>query len=164
VIRFVFLVLLAIGAAWSGPARAVSSPAEMLPDRAQELRAEAIGHQLRCLVCQNESIEDSDADLARDLRHIIRTRVAAGDSDKQVMDWMVARYGDFVRLKPPFDAQTLVLWFAPAIALVIGFAAILLSRRSRPQPAAPLSGEERRRLAELTEPPDAPASGAGTAR
>ncbi len=136
----------------SVPALAVSNPAELLPDRAAELRAEAIGHRLRCLVCQNESVEDSDADLARDLRHIIRTRVAAGDSDQQVMDWMVARYGDFVRLKPPFDAQTLVLWFAPLLALLVGAGAVFLSRRRRPAPAAPLSGDERRRLAELTKP------------
>jgi cytochrome c-type biogenesis protein CcmH len=148
VIRLAALLLvLAIG-----PALAVSSPAEMLPDRPQELRAEAIGHQLRCLVCQNESVEDSDADLARDLRHIIRTRVVAGDTDQQVVDWMVARYGDFVRLKPPFDSQTLVLWFAPLLALCVGAGAVLLSRRRRPVPAAPLSSDERRRLAELTEP------------
>ncbi|MBS0562032.1 MAG: cytochrome c-type biogenesis protein CcmH [Proteobacteria bacterium] len=133
-------------------ARAVSSPAEMLPDRKQELRAEAIGHQLRCLVCQNESVEESDADLARDLRRIIRTRVQAGDTDQQVIDWMVARYGDFVRLKPPFDAQTLVLWFAPALALGAGAVAVLFARRRRPAPPAPLSAEERRRLARLIEP------------
>jgi len=143
------LLLLALAA---GPALAVSNPAEMLPDRQKEQRAEAIGHQLRCLVCQNESVEDSDADLARDLRHIIRTRVAAGESDQQVIDWMVARYGDFVRLKPPFDAQTLVLWLAPLLALGVGAGVVLLSRRNRPPPPAPLSGEERRRLAELTKP------------
>ncbi len=134
----------------AGPAWAVSNPAEMLPNRQQEVRAEAIGHQLRCLVCQNESVEDSDADLARDLRHIIRTRVQAGDSDQQVIDWMVARYGNFVRLKPPFDAQTLVLWFAPLLALGVGVGAVLISRRRAAAPPAPLSGDERRRLAELT--------------
>jgi len=147
VIRVLAMLLLL-----AGPAFAVSNPAEMLPDRAQEQRAEAIGHQLRCLVCQNESVEDSDADLARDLRRIIRTRVQAGDSDQQVIDWMVARYGDFVRLKPPFDAQTLVLWFAPALALLVGLGAVLVSRRRRPAPPAPLSSDERRRLAELTKP------------
>ncbi len=134
------------------PAFAVSNPAEMLPDHAQEQRAETIGHQLRCLVCQNESVEDSDADLARDLRHIIRTRVQAGDSDQQVIDWMVARYGDFVRLKPPFDAQTIVLWLAPGLALLVGVGAVLISRRRQPTPPAPLSRDERRRLAELTKP------------
>jgi cytochrome c-type biogenesis protein CcmH len=135
-----------------GPAFAVSNPAEMLPDHQQESRAEALGHQLRCLVCQNESVEDSDADLARDLRRIIRTRIVAGDSDQQVIDWMVARYGDFVRLKPPFDAQTLVLWLAPLLALSVGAGIVLVSRRRRLEPAAPLSGDERRRLAELTKP------------
>ncbi len=136
----------------AGPAFAVSNPAEMLPDHAQEQRAEAIGHELRCLVCQNESVEDSDADLARDLRHIIRTRVQSGDSDQQVIDWMVARYGDFVRLKPPFDGQTLVLWLAPGLALLVGIGAVLFSRRRQPAPPAPLSRDERRRLAELTKP------------
>ena len=124
----------------------------MLQDRPQELRAEAIGHELRCLVCQNESVEDSDADLARDLRRIIRTRVVAGDSDQQVVDWMVARYGDFVRLKPPFDAQTVVLWLAPLLALCVGAGAVLLSRRRRPEPAAPLTRDESRRLAKLIKP------------
>jgi cytochrome c-type biogenesis protein CcmH len=124
----------------------------MLPDHAQELRAEAIGHQLRCLVCQNESIEDSDADLARDLRRIIRTRVAAGDSNHAVMDWMVARYGNFVRLRPPFDFSTLLLWGAPVIALLIGAAAVVLGRRRAVAPPPPLSAEERARLGELLKP------------
>ena len=128
---------------------AVSDPAELLPDRAQELRAEAIGDQLRCLVCQNESIEQSDADLARDLRHIIRQRVVAGDSDQQVIDWMVARYGNFVRLRPPFDAMTLVLWGAPGIALLAGVAAAVIAWRRRPAEPAPLSDDERERLANL---------------
>jgi cytochrome c-type biogenesis protein CcmH len=148
VIRLAMLALLLL----AGPAFAVSNPAEMLPDHAQEQRAETIGHQLRCLVCQNESVEDSDADLARDLRHIIRTRVQAGDADQQVIDWMVARYGDFVRLKPPFDGQTLVLWFAPLLALGVGAGVVLWSRRRAVAPPAPLSGDERRRLAELTKP------------
>ncbi|MBV8094368.1 MAG: cytochrome c-type biogenesis protein CcmH [Acetobacteraceae bacterium] len=133
----------------AGPAYAVSDPAELLPDRHAELRAEAIGHQLRCLVCQNESIEESEADLARDLRRIIRQRVQAGDTDQQVIDWMVARYGDFVRLRPPFNALTLVLWGSPIIALGVGLTAVVLSRRRRPTPAAPLSPAEQARLSEL---------------
>jgi cytochrome c-type biogenesis protein CcmH len=131
------------------PAFAVSDPAELLPDRAQEQRAEALGHQLRCLVCQNESVEESNADLARDLRRIIRERVAAGDSDQQVTDWMVARYGNFVRLRPPFNATTLMLWGAPALALLTGVAAAAIARRRRPDPPAPLSDAERQRLADL---------------
>ncbi len=133
----------------AAPALAVSDPAELLPDRAQEQRAEALGHQLRCLVCQNESVEESNADLARDLRRIIRARIVAGDSDQQVTDWMVARYGDFVRLRPPFNAVTLALWGAPGIALLTGIIAALIARRRRPVPPAPLSDAERQRLADL---------------
>jgi cytochrome c-type biogenesis protein CcmH len=143
-----FAIALA-GALLAVPAYAVSDPAELLPDRTQELRAEAIGHQLRCLVCQNESVEESNADLARDLRRIIRQRVMAGDSDRQVIDWMVARYGDFVRLRPPFNAMTLMLWGAPLIALLAGIGAALLARRRRPAAPAPLSDAERQRLADL---------------
>jgi cytochrome c-type biogenesis protein CcmH len=133
----------------AAPALAVSDPAELLSDRAQEQRAEALGHQLRCLVCQNESVEESNADLARDLRRIIRERIVAGDSDQQVTDWMVARYGDFVRLRPPFNAVTLALWGAPGIALLAGVTAALIARRRRPVPPTPLSEAERQRLADL---------------
>lgn len=133
-------------------ALAVSSPAEMLPDRAQEQRAEDIGHQLRCLVCQNESVEESNADLARDLRTIVRQRVVAGDTDTEVVTWMVARYGDFVRLRPPFKLATVALWLSPVAAIGIGFAAVAAGLRRRPAPAAPLTDAERRRLAELTRP------------
>jgi cytochrome c-type biogenesis protein CcmH len=131
------------------PAFAVSDPAELMADRTEEQRAEAIGHQLRCLVCQNESVEESNADLARDLRRIIRERVAAGDSNRQVIDWMVARYGDFVRLRPPLNATTLVLWAAPLLALLAGASAALLARRRRPAEPPPLSEAERQRLTDL---------------
>jgi cytochrome c-type biogenesis protein CcmH len=133
-------------------ALAVSDPREMLPNRPEELRAEEVGHQLRCLVCQNESVEDSDADLARDLRSIVRIRIKAGDSDQQVIDWMVARYGDFVRLRPPFTPVTLLLWLTPVLALSIGAGAVLLSRRRRPAQFAPLTSEDRGRLSRLFEP------------
>jgi cytochrome c-type biogenesis protein CcmH len=133
----------------AGPAFAVSDPAELLPDRQQEQRAETLGHQLRCLVCQNESVEESNADLARDLRRIIRQRIVSGDSDQQVTDWMVARYGDFVRLRPPFNAMTFVLWGAPGLAVLAGIAAVLVARRRRPAPPEPLNEAERRRLADL---------------
>ena len=132
------------------PAFAVSNPAEMLPDPAQEARAEAIGRQLRCMVCQNESVEESEADLARDFRRIIRDHVRAGETDKQIMDWMVARYGDFIRLRPPFSALTLLLWGAPALAAGIGAGAVILGRRRRPEPPEPLSDAERQRLAKLS--------------
>jgi cytochrome c-type biogenesis protein CcmH len=123
----------------------------MLPNRAQEERAEAVGRLLRCLVCQNESIEDSNADLAKDLRHLVRQRIAAGDTDQQATAWVVARYGDFVRLKPPVNAVTALLWGSPVLALGVGGAAVLLARRRRAGPPPPLSEAERVRLAELTQ-------------
>lgn len=144
-LRLAILLLL-----FGAPAWAVSNPAEMLPDPAAEARAEKIGRQLRCMVCQNESVEESEADLAHDFRHIIRERVKAGESDQQIMDWMVARYGDFIRLRPPFSALTLLLWGAPLLALGIGAGAAILGRR-RPEPPAPLSEAERQRLLKLNE-------------
>ncbi len=143
-IRLAFLFMLMAAPAW-----AISDPAEALPDPASEARAVAIGKQLRCLVCQNESIEDSGADLAHDLRKIVRTRVAAGETDDQVTGWLVERYGDFVRLSPPFNAATFVLWGSPFLALLIGGGAIALSRRARVTPAVPLDETERRRLENL---------------
>ena len=136
----------------SGPAWAVADPSEMLPDPAKEARAEAIGRQLRCLVCQNESIEDSNADLARDLRRMVRTRLAAGDTDEAATAAIVSRYGDFVRLRPPVNAVTALLWASPVVALGAGLGFALWFRR-RPAPAAaPLSDAERARLADLTGP------------
>ncbi len=143
------LRIVLFGLLLTAPAYAVSDPAELLPDPAQEQRAEVIGNQLRCLVCQNESIEQSDADLARDLRRIIRQRIVAGDSDTQIMDWMVNRYGNFVRLRPLFGGVTFVLWAAPALALLAGTAAVMLARRRRAMVPAPLNEAEQRRLADL---------------
>ena len=148
-IRTLLLLLLLVGPVCA-PAWAVNNPTEMLANPAAEKRAEAIGQQLRCLVCQNESIEDSDADLARDLRHIVRQRVVDGDTDAQIMAWVVARYGDFVRLRPPFEPLTWLLWLSPVIALAVGAAAVLLSRRrSRAAPPVPLSGAEQDTLKTL---------------
>jgi len=144
---FVLLALL-----WSGAAFAISDPAEMLPDPAQEARAEHVGRQLRCLVCQNESIEDSNADLARDLRRIVRTRIAAGDADAQAMDWVVSRYGDFVRLRPPVNAATALLWASPVLAVLAGLGFALLARRRAPAVPRPLTEAERARLADLSPP------------
>ncbi len=138
------------GALLAGPALAISDPAEMLHDPAQEQRAEAVGRQLRCLVCQNESIEDSGADLARDLRAIVRQRVSAGDNNQQIIAWMVARYGDFVRLRPPFNAVTALLWLSPVLTVGIGLALALANRARRPIGPAPLTEAERARLADLT--------------
>jgi len=142
-LAIVFLLL-------AGPAYAVSDPAEMLPDPAMEARAEQIGHQLRCLVCQNESIEDSNADLAKDLRGKVRARIAAGDSDDAATSWVVARYGDFVRLRPPFTAATAILWGSPVLAVLAGLGFALAARRRAPAPLAPLTEAERQRLDSLT--------------
>lgn len=131
------------------PARALDSPSEMLANPAQEKRAEAIGMQLRCVVCQNESVEQSDAALARQFRGIIRRRVAAGWSDKRIIGWMVQRYGTFILLRPPFDPMTWLLWGAPAIALGAGAAAVLLARRRHVAAPDPLSPAEQRKLADL---------------
>lgn len=142
---FLVLALLTIG----GAALAVSDPREMLPDPAQEARAETIGQQLRCLVCQNESIEDSNADLAGDLRRIVRERVRAGDSDAAVMAWMEARYGSFVRLNPRLTLGTLLLWGAPIITLLIGALAVFRNRRTGTVEATPLTAAETAALGDL---------------
>lgn len=145
--RAALLVLLL---ALAMPAFAVE-PDEMLADPALETRAREIGRDLRCLVCQNESIEDSDADLARDLRLLVRERLLAGDSDEQVIDYIAARYGDFVRLDPPVKPATWLLWFGPALLLMgAGFGTMrYLRQRDRLAAPAPLSDEERDRVAQL---------------
>ncbi|HYF09657.1 MAG TPA: cytochrome c-type biogenesis protein [Acetobacteraceae bacterium] len=129
---------------------AVGDPRERLPDPALEAQAQSIGRELRCLVCQNQSIEDSDAELARDLRRIVRERIAAGEDRAQVMRFVHDRYGDFVLLRPPMSGSALVLWAMPLIALGGGLIAILaLRRRAAAADAAPLSEAERSRLAEM---------------
>lgn len=145
--RVLFLLL-----AMSGPALgAVGDPAMQLPDAAQEERAREIGRELRCLVCQNQSIEDSDADLARDLRRIVREQVSAGASDAQVKGFVHERYGDFVLLRPRFTAATALLWATPAVALLAGLLLIRAARRRPAVPASPaaLTEAERARLARL---------------
>jgi len=128
-------------------------PSERLADPALEARARAIGSELRCLVCQNQSIDDSNADLAHDLRVLIRERISAGDTDAQVLQFMVRRYGDFILLKPPVKPITYVLWFGPFAVLALGaLGAGRYLRRSRRTPEvapAPLSADERRRLDQL---------------
>jgi cytochrome c-type biogenesis protein CcmH len=129
-------------------------PGEMLKDPALEARARAISQEIRCLVCQNQSIDDSNADLAHDLRVIVRERLTAGDSDQQVKDYLTARYGDFVLLDPPVKTKTLILWTGPAVLLLLGAAIIAVAaRRRRVSPAPPLSEDERRRLAQLLDQP-----------
>ena len=126
-----------------------ADPSEMLPDPGQEARAQAIGRGLRCLVCQSESIEESNADLARDLRVIVRERVKAGDSDQAIRDYVVARYGDYVLLNPPFKISTVILWLGPFALLVLAvlLATSVFKRRSEPgDETRALTPEERRRL------------------
>ena len=125
-------------------------PGEMLADPALEARARDISRELRCLVCQNQSIDDSNADLARDLRRVVRERLQAGDSDPAVIGYVTARYGDFVLLTPPFKPQTWALWLGPPAVLIAGFIAWLMFVRRRGAMAeTPLSDEERRRVASL---------------
>jgi cytochrome c-type biogenesis protein CcmH len=132
---------------------AVGDPADRLRDPAAEARAQALGRELRCMVCQNQSIEDSDAELARDLRRIVREQITAGRSDDQVMRFVHERYGDFVLLRPPVNATTALLWATPALAIGGGMLLILAMRRRRAalaatEPAA-LSPAEQARLARL---------------
>jgi cytochrome c-type biogenesis protein CcmH len=149
VLAAAFSVLLA------GPALAVQ-PSEVLKDPALEKRARQLSSGLRCLVCQNESIDDSNAPLARDLRLLVRERLQAGESDQQVLDFLVARYGQYVLLKPPFQAQTLLLYTTPFLVLLL--AGFVLLRRGKTQSvegpaiipsAAALTDEERARLSRL---------------
>jgi cytochrome c-type biogenesis protein CcmH len=128
-------------------------PSEMLKDPVLEARARAVSQEIRCVVCQNQTIDDSNADLAHDLRVIVRERLMAGDTDEQVKDFLTARYGNFVLLKPPFLAKTFILWIGPAMVFLIGGAviALVLGRRRSVQPA-PLSADESRRLAQLIDP------------
>ncbi|HWE18292.1 MAG TPA: cytochrome c-type biogenesis protein [Hyphomicrobiaceae bacterium] len=133
------------------PVHAVE-PGEMLKDPALEARARQLSQELRCVVCQNQSIDDSNAPLAHDLRVIVRERLAAGETDAQVLAFVEARYGEFVLLRPRFKPQTLVLWSTPLL-LLAGVAAYLVRARRRQVPSraevAPLSAEERRRLDRL---------------
>jgi cytochrome c-type biogenesis protein CcmH len=137
------------------PAFAVQ-PDEILKDPALESRARALSQELRCMVCQNQSIDDSDAPLAKDLRVLVRERLTAGDSDRQVIDFLVARYGEFVLLRPRLNAHTVLLWVAPFAALLagaIGLIMFLRRRRVDEAPGATLSADEQQRVAELLERP-----------
>ncbi|MFP6728618.1 MAG: cytochrome c-type biogenesis protein [Alphaproteobacteria bacterium] len=146
---FLFALFLALT---SGPALAIVA-GESLDDPVLEARARDIGKGLRCLVCQNQSIDDSNAALAKDLRRLVRERLEAGDSDQAVEDYIVARYGDYVLLKPPFKPITYALWLGPGLMLLIaGWGVVVfLRRQSRRSPVAeaPLDDDERRRLDSL---------------
>ncbi len=147
--RLIRLALLLLLALVSAPAFAVQ-PDEVMKDPALEARARALSAELRCLVCQNESIDNSEAPLARDIRLLIRQRIRQGESNDTVRAYLVSRYGDFILLKPPFQADTLLLWLSPAIVLSLGVAAALYARRRAPRATPALSPEEEARLAALT--------------
>jgi cytochrome c-type biogenesis protein CcmH len=154
-LAFIVIALSLFGA----PPHAVQ-PDEILHDPALESRARALSQELRCMVCQNQSIDDSDAPLAKDLRVLVRERLTAGDSDGQVIDFLVARYGEFVLLKPRLSAHTALLWLAPfCIVLLGGWGLISLWRRRRTESVretaqAPLSAAEQARVSELLDRPE----------
>jgi cytochrome c-type biogenesis protein CcmH len=129
-------------------------PGEMLKDPKLEARARELSRELRCMVCQNQSIDESEAPLARDLRLLVRERLTEGDTDQQVLDFLVARYGEFVLLKPPLESRTIILWALPPVALLAGaiglFFAVRRRRTSQLEPAT-LSTEELRRLSTLVD-------------
>jgi cytochrome c-type biogenesis protein CcmH len=145
-IRFALLVVIALA---SASALAVQ-PDEVMKDPALESRARALSAELRCLVCQNQSIDDSDAPLARDIRLLIRERIGKGESNDAVRDYLVSRYGDFILLKPPLKPETLLLWLSPVLVLGLGVVGVLLARRRAPSATPRLSAEEEARLAALT--------------
>ncbi len=149
----VLAALLALFLALAGAAALAVEPSEMLADPALETRARAISREIRCLVCQNQSIDDSAADLARDLRLLVRERLLAGDSDRAVRDFLVARYGDFVLLDPPVGPRTWGLWFGPSAILAIAALGVTLyfRRRRAAPPPAPLTPEEAARVGRLLE-------------
>lgn len=130
---------------FAGPAQAVK-PDEVLQDPALEARARVLSEGLRCMVCQNQSIDESDADLARDLRVLVRQRLVAGDSDQQVMDYIVSRYGEFVLLKPRFSLRNALLWGTPVLLLLAGGLFIMIGARSRRPASTALSAEEQAAL------------------
>ncbi len=151
------MVMAMAACACISPAQAIE-PGERLDDPKLESRARKLSAELRCLVCQNQSIDDSNAELAKDLRVLVRERIQAGDSDREVIDYVVSRYGEFVLLRPPFNVRTLLLWLAPLLVLVGAVAyAIMAMRRAQSQSAAAtpgrtadaLSAQERERLEKL---------------
>ena len=154
--RYFLAIFIALaGLSYAGPAFAVD-PSEMLSDPALEARARILSKDIRCLVCQNQPIDDSNADLARDLRVLVRERLAAGDSDGQVKQYLVERYGDYVLLNPPFKATTFVLWFGPPFFFLCAvLAAVSFFRRKETalKTAAPLSKDDKGRLKKIMNDP-----------
>jgi len=147
--RWLRLVLLLLFATLAAPSFAVQ-PDEVMKDPALEARARALSAGLRCMVCQNQSIDDSDAPLARDIRILIRQRIAEGESNEAVRAYLVSRYGDFILLKPPFRPETWLLWLSAPLTLCAGLAAVLIARRRAPSAMPALSAQEEAQLAALT--------------
>ena len=158
--KYLHALALAVMLVWSVPVRAVQ-PDEMLSDPKLEARARVISEELRCLVCQNESIDESEAPLAHDLRLLVRRRIEAGDSDAQVINFIVARYGEFVLLKPRLEWRTLALWGAPPGILLVGIIMLIIAARRRggalaTAATADLTAAEAARVAELLRGESAP--------
>jgi cytochrome c-type biogenesis protein CcmH len=150
ILALVFALAVMVGS----PAAYAVQPDEIMSDPAKEARARSLSRELRCMVCQNQSIDDSEAPLARDLRLLVRERIAAGDSDTQVIDFLVARYGEFVLLKPRLERHTLLLWLLPPLALAGGGLALWMYSRRRTgsgteAAAVTLTPDEEARLAAL---------------
>lgn len=153
-------VFLLLSTMWISPSHAVN-PEEIMADPEMEANARAVSRHLRCVVCQNQSIDDSDADLARDMRVLVRDRIMAGDTNREVLDYMVSRYGNYVLLKPPFEASTYVLWIGPGVIFLLGLIAVgvfmyqrrpqvvPLDEKNRNGKASGLTDEERKKLNKL---------------
>jgi len=162
-LKQILILAFAIAVMMGSSAAYAVQPDEIMSDPIKEARARDLSRELRCMVCQNQSIDDSEAPLARDLRLLVRERIAAGDSDAQVIDFLVARYGEFVLLKPRFEAHTLLLWLLPPLALAGGGLALWMHGRRRSRTAAAqdpslfrLTAEEEARLERLIAAEPAP--------
>jgi cytochrome c-type biogenesis protein CcmH len=150
--RRAFIVLI-VGLLASGPSQAVQ-PDEILKNPALESRARNLSRELRCMVCQNQSIDDSEAPLARDLRLLVRERLTKGDTDQQVLDFLVSRYGNFVLLRPPLEWHTMLLWGLPPAVLIVALVGLMIKARRQRSTASgteALSHDEERRLSTLVD-------------
>lgn len=143
------VALMLVGSSLAAPVVLAVQPDEMLADPAAEARARALSAQLRCMVCQNQSIDDSDAPLAHDLRVLVRDRISAGDDDRQVLDFLVARYGEFVLLKPTFGLHNLILWLAAPLVLLAGGLLAWRTLRTRAAAPEPLTPDEEAEIARV---------------
>jgi cytochrome c-type biogenesis protein CcmH len=141
--------LLALSFLLVAAAAGAVQPDEVMKDPALEARARTLSSELRCLVCQNQSIDDSDAPLAGDIRLLIRERIAQGESNDTVRAFLVSRYGNFILLKPPFELSTVLLWLSGPLTIALGALGVYLVRRRSPAPPPPLSADEEKRLAEI---------------